>query len=292
LRVIGYDRDRDDDDHPYRKLPKDQLSFPGEVVTLVDGDDLSDRFEAFIHAPFQEDCAEARNDTSLAMQITLKDGDTLGRVLLLGDLAYETIQRIFDRTNENDPDRVYWDVLLAPHHCSRKVMYLPLGEGKEELKQDILDAFTASASETAYIIASAEPIPSSNKAGDNPPHVKAKRRYEEVVATDHFVCTQEYGGTDAPQPIVFAMTSEGGLELQPLQDTSDDTSGETSTKARRGWGALVVGGLAVAAGIGGAALVRQTIKQARGTDAAPVRPVGFGQGFGHDEWEMSGTSNG
>ncbi len=128
VRVIGYDFDRNDADHPYRDLPDIQLSFPGNLVTMVDGVDVSDRFEAFIHAPFKDDCAAVRNDTSLAMQITLKNGDTKGRVLLLGDLAYATLQRIFSRTN--DANRVAWDVLLAPHHCSRKVMYTD-EQGKE-----------------------------------------------------------------------------------------------------------------------------------------------------------------
>lgn len=271
LRVIGYDRDRDDEDHPYRNLPEEQLSFPGQTVTLIDGEDLSDCFEAFIHAPFKDDCAEARNDTSLAMQITLKSSDTIGRVLLLGDLAYETVRRIFDQTK--NADRLGWDVLLAPHHCSRKVMYLPLGDGREELKQDILDAIEDSAGDDAYIVASSEPIPSSNKAGDNPPHAKAKARYQELVGSDHFLCTQEYGGTEASQPIVFALTPEVGLELQPLQETQ-----ETSEKAQRGMGTLAAVGLGLAL-VGGTALVRRAIKQARGTDAAPVRPVGFG----HDE---------
>lgn len=267
LRVIGYDRDRDDDDHPYRKLPDEQKSFPGQTITLLDGEDLSDCFEAFIHAPFKDDCAEARNDTSLAMQITLKNGDTTGRVLLLGDLAYKTICRIFDTTE--DAEHLTWDVLLAPHHCSRKVMYLPLGDGKEELKRDILGAIEDAANEGAYIIASSEPIPASNKAGDNPPHAKAKARYEELVEADHFLCTQEHGEADAPEPIVFALTSDVGLELQPLESTSE--------KAHRGIGTTLAALGLGAAAVVGTALVGRAITQARGTDAAPVRPVGFGQ---------------
>src|SRR5258708_23565952 len=113
VRVIGYDTDFDDTNHPYRDLPDEQKSFPGQIVTAVDGDDVSDRFEVFIHAPFKDDCAAARNDTSLAMQVTLKNGDTLAQVLLLGHLAYSTLQRTFSQTK--DPNPLPRDALPPPH---------------------------------------------------------------------------------------------------------------------------------------------------------------------------------
>lgn len=267
VRVIGYDTDFDDTNHPYRDLPDEQKSFPGQLVTTVDGEDVSDRFEAFIHAPFKDDCAAARNDTSLAIQITLKNGDTLGRVLLLGDLAYPTLQRIFSQTK--DPDRLAWDVLLAPHHCSRKVMYAPNERGNEELKQDILDAFESGRGERAYVVASSEPVPGSNQPGDNPPHAKAKARYRELGIED-FLCTQEYGDIDDPEPIIFILTPGVGLELQPAE------AGETSSLEK----AALIGIAAVAAGVFVPKIVgalKAAIKRARGAEAAPTRPVGFGR---------------
>jgi beta-lactamase superfamily II metal-dependent hydrolase len=268
VRVIGYDTDFDDTNHPYRDLPDEQKSFPSQLVTTVDGDDVSDRFEAFIHAPFKDDCAAARNETSLAMQVTLKNGDTKGRVLLLGDLAYPTLQRIFDQTKDKDPDRVAWEVLLAPHHCSRKVMYAANEQGKEELKQDIMDALESSRGERAYIVASSEPIPGSNQPGDNPPHAKAKARYRELGIED-FLCTQESGDINAPEPIIFTLTPGVGLELQPAE------AGETASleKAALVGIAGMVAAIAVPKLVG---ILRAAIKRARGADAAPTKPVGFG----------------
>ena len=267
VRVIGYDTDFDDTNHPYRDLPDEQKSFPGQRVTAVDGDDVSDHLEVFIHAPFKDDCAAARNDTSLAMQVTLKNGDTLGQVLLLGDLAYSTLQRIFSCTK--DPDRLAWDVLLAPHHCSRKVMYAANEHGREELKQDIMDAFDNSRGERAYVVASSEPIPGSNQPGDNPPHAKAKARYRELGIED-FLCTQEYGDINDPKPIIFTLTPGVGLEIQPIE------AKETGSLEK----AALVGIAAVAAGVIAPKLVgilRAAIKRARGADAAPTKPVGFGR---------------
>ena len=112
IRVIGYDEDQSSDltapDYSYASLPKEYFSFPGQVITTMDGDDVSDRFEAFVHAPFKGDCAAARNDTSLALRVTLTEGTASGRILLMGDLAYATISRIFDIS---DPGAVAWDVL-------------------------------------------------------------------------------------------------------------------------------------------------------------------------------------
>jgi beta-lactamase superfamily II metal-dependent hydrolase len=271
LRVIGDDRESDDSEHPYRDLPDEQRSYPGDLVTTIDGDDVSDKFEAFIHAPFKADCAAARNDTSLAMQVTLKNQETCGRILLLGDLAYATLRRIFDVTHDAENDeRLAWDVLLAPHHCSRKVMYAPDKDGEEELKQDILDALDESRGGCAYIVASSEPVPATNKSGDNPPHAKAKARYTEL-GIEEFLCTQEHGDIESPSPVIFSLTPDVGLELLPLPD-GDTTAG----KSTRGSGTVAAIGLGLAGVVGGALLARAVIKQARGTEAAPVKPVGFG----------------
>ncbi len=267
VRIIGYDTDVDDASHSYNKLPTAQLSFPGQTVTTVDGVDVGDNFEAFIHAPFKDDCAAARNDTSLAIQVTLKNGDTLGRVLLLGDLAYPTLRRILDRSVEaGNEARVEWDVLLAPHQCSRKVMYVPDGNGGEDLKQDILDDLDASRGETAYVVASCNPVPAMNKPGDNPPHAKAKARYQEL-GIEQFLCTQEHVGTDSPQPVVFALTPGTNLELQPIEMVAAEFQGKTLANVAAA--AVVAGGTLAAA--------RSAVKRARAAEAAPVKPVGFGR---------------
>jgi hypothetical protein len=121
VRIIGYDVDQAQ--HPYAELPDEYFTYPGQSITTLDGEDVGVVFEAFVHAPFKDDCAASRNDTSLAMQLTLRDDDgTVGYLLLFGDLGYDTIRRIFDRTAENAPERLAWDVMLAAHHLSRKVM--------------------------------------------------------------------------------------------------------------------------------------------------------------------------
>ena len=41
----------------------------GEIVALVDGNNLTGHFQAFIHAPFKDDQAKDKNNTSLAMNV-------------------------------------------------------------------------------------------------------------------------------------------------------------------------------------------------------------------------------
>lgn len=132
--VVGYDTE--ESEHAYSDLPDEYLAYPGQSVTKIDGKDYAGRFEAFIHAPFKDDCAAARNDTSLSMQVTLtEDAGQDGKILLFGDLAYATIMKIFDYSERKDREEyLAFDLLVAPHHCSKKVMYVREGSKDSTLR--------------------------------------------------------------------------------------------------------------------------------------------------------------
>ena len=182
-------------------------------------------------------------------RIRLLDDPSVGYGLFLGDHCYPTIKRIFDRSEAADLE---WNVMLAAHHCSKSVMYWKDdGDDDEVLKQDILDAMEEVELSPGYIVASSEPIPASNEKGDNPPHARAKQRYEEI-ANDKFLCTQEHPDEDNPQPIVFEMRPDGLRYREP--DASTGKAAPTSMSA--------------------------AILAARGGDEPPKERVGFGRG--HD----------
>ena len=69
LRVIGHDEILSEE--KYKDLPADCKSRPGEKVSYVDGIDLTGDFQAFIHAPFADDQAKEKNNTSLALNVVL-----------------------------------------------------------------------------------------------------------------------------------------------------------------------------------------------------------------------------
>jgi beta-lactamase superfamily II metal-dependent hydrolase len=297
ILVVGYDSDREQ--HAYADLPDEYLTGPGHVVTSLDGEDVSSMFEAFIHAPFAGDCAAARNETSLALQVTLRDAaGPDARILLFGDLAHDTIMKIFTYSERHArEDRLAWDVLLAPHHCSKYVMYRD-----DELQQDVLDAFERHARDNSIIVASSKPVPGRNDAGDNPPHAKAKARYLQILESEsHFICTQEWPDADRPSPVVFGLSADGLTLLDPsvISETASAVGTVAKATARSamadGAAAGVLAMLAVAAATGlsrwiskrqaapapdrepGLDRAERAVTAARGRAAAPRQSVGFGR---------------
>jgi hypothetical protein len=247
VRLIGYDDLLGKDD--YRGFPRQFLTIPGQSIEIVDGHDLSQFFSAFVHAPFKDDSAGERNETSLALQVRLYHGRTVGCGLFFGDLSYPTIRRIFDETHRHDnDDRLVWHVHLSSHHCSKKVMYVRNEDGNDVLMQDILEGLNAVQADDGYIVASSSAFPASNQPGDNPPHIKARRRYEEI-AVGGFICTGEYSTPENMRPIVFSVTQRGVIFIDDALELSEESR---STLAK-----------AVAA--------------ARGTDRPPTERVGFGR---------------
>ena len=231
VRLIGYDALLKEDD--FVGFPEDRLTVPGNSITEIDGVDYEGDFNAFIHAPFAEETDGDRNNTSLCMQVVLGDDPSKGGVLLFGDIAYPRLRKIIDTTKKaGNEEYLAWKVFLAPHHCSKSAMYQKEGD-KEVLKQDILDDLAEYQVDGGVIIASSEKVPSQNASGDNPPHAKAKKRYEEV-ADGGFLCTHEDG--EDGERLVFDV-SDGALDApevaqaaaaSKLADAVDDARGSDS----------------------------------------------------------------
>ena len=246
IRIIGYHDVLEEHSDIYKDLPEAAVTVPGSTFTHIDGKDESERFSAFVHAPFKDDTEGERNDTSFALQVTLSDGESDGRALLLGDLSYPTLKRIFDRSKKK---HLAWGAFLAPHHCSKSAMYWKgEGETEEKLKRGILDAIEDAKDEGGYIISSSIKIPASDEKGANPPHAKAAKRYRELVDDGHFLCTAEYPSESSPEPIVFEL-GDDGLVLRATEAKSTES----------------------------AARLAQAVESARGTAAPAVQPVGFGR---------------
>lgn len=244
VRVIGHDDILTED--KYKDFPRKRTSVPGSLILELDDTPVSNDFEAFVHAPFKVDAADTRNNTSLSLHINLKEGHSSGKVLFFGDREYPTIKQIFEVTIEHGRYQyLEWDVLLSPHHCSKKTMYWKDETSeKETFRRDIMDYFETYQQFNCHIIASAN-SDFTNGNGDNPPHRKARKEYEKIVNGGHFLCTHEYPSIASPQPIVFQLCPTGFTLLKGNQ--SKYTPGTTSLKS------------AVAAARGGATPPQQQV---------------------------------
>jgi len=245
VRVIGHDDILNED--KYKNFPKERTSMPGTLITMLDDSEVSDSFEAFIHAPFKIDPADSRNNTSLSLHVALKNGDQTAMALFFGDREYPTTKLIFDTTIDHDREQyLNWDLLLSPHHCSKRTMYWKDDGETESFKKDIMDHFEKYQRAGGYVIASAN-CDFTDGDGDNPPHSKARKEYEKIVDAGHFLCTHEHSTAEDQKPICFEL-SDSGFKF------SNSSGGDTEKSALS---------TAVAAG--------------RGGDAPPQQQVGFGK---------------
>jgi hypothetical protein len=257
VRVIGWDALLDEDD--FKGFPRDLLTIPGTEITGFDGQNLSEVFRAFVHAPFAADSEGERNDTSLGMQVTLTGSGRTIRVMLLGDLCAPTVHRIFcDATP--DAENLAWDIFVPPHHCSKGALFVAGDSGEPELDEELVECLNEHGADGAYVVASCDEFSDSDETGDQPPHLMAREAYEEIVAEEHFLATSEQHSDDGLVPIVFSADDAG--ELEP--------SGGGGLLL-----ALAIAAAAVAVGSGVKA-IRNAVARSRGSDRPPSRPVGFG----------------
>jgi hypothetical protein len=248
VRIIGYSSLFEPGEN-YHGFPDQFRTRPGAEIITLDGIDVSDRFHAFIHGPFKEGEADVRNETSVAMRVIVGSAEDQMAGLFLGDVSYPTLMQIFQQTHNHDNDSMLrWNVLLAPHHCSKKVMYERDAEGRDVFKKDAMDELQTPQLEVGYVIASSPEFPAANSSGDNPPHVKARNRYEEIVNTA-FVCTGEYSTPDNVRPIIFTVNEDGITLVGEDYQISEDAR----------------------------ATLAAAVMQARGRAAPPTAKVGFGR---------------
>jgi hypothetical protein len=234
LRIIGHDDILGEE--YYKDLPANCKSRPGEKVSLVDGIHIPKDFQAFIHAPFKDDQAEDKNNSSLSLNVVIWEGEAYTQIFFFGDREYLTIKRIFDITEQNKDNQpyLYWHVMLCSHHCSKAVMYWKEESDKEEIfKKDIMDYFEKYKIKEAGYIVSSSHSKFTDGEGDNPPHKKARNRCEEIVKSGYFICTHEYPEKKNPEPLVFTIDSDG-LHFEDKRKKGGSPAGLTAIEAARG----------------------------------------------------------
>lgn len=194
-----------------------------DAGTLVPGFTLEeDKAEFFCHSPFIEHCEGGdivRNTAALVFNVRFQSGTETFDFLEVGDAEWCDLEDIVDitRAHKND-DRLAWDLLNIPHHCSYKALSDVKGEKKTEPKPKVKDLLLAGKT-GSYIVSCSNPIPDSKDAYESvqPPHIQARKAYEahlEEVEGTKFYVTMEEPNASKPEPIVFEFTSKGLKRLK------------------------------------------------------------------------------
>jgi hypothetical protein len=213
VRVFGHSELYDEE--KYKNFPKEFREYPGTSTDKINATAYPGIFNAFIHAPFKDVGETERNDTSLALQVQLKDGTTEFAALLLGDVSYPILRRIIDKTKANE------------------------GSDEKVLQQQIMDDLEAAKrNEDAEVVASCE-SDFSDEEGKNPPHLKARKEYEKIAG---FYCTHEHPNIENPDAIVYEVTGKGLKRFEqthasaipsPVFAAVTAAKGTTSTPSQR-----------------------------------------------------------
>lgn len=186
---------------------------------LVDGFSLAtDGAEFFCHSPFIKHCDEGddlRNEAALIFNVRLRADGANYDFLQIGDSTWEVLEDIVSitKTHKNE-DRLKWNLINIPHHCS----YLALSDEKGEQETEpkpLVKELLLHGKKDAYLVSSSNPIPDSKDMykADQPPHIQAKNAYEtyrKKVQGRRVIVTMEEPNASKPEPLTFEV-SVGGV---------------------------------------------------------------------------------
>lgn len=208
-------------------MEKDGLDFESRKHLIVDAGQLVPGYtkegaaqaEFFVHSPFgwrqNEQTVIDRNQDSIAMQVTFREGGNDTYLLLGSDLDHESLSAIVQVTRSKGNDaRLLWDLLKLFHHCS----YLSLGpdRGTDETKAvaDVKWLFETQGRAGGIVVSPSWPIPAKwSKEDDDvqPPHRQAANHYRRVTKNlnGQFTVTMEYPSRAKPAPFGYEITAYG-----------------------------------------------------------------------------------
>lgn len=213
-----------------------------DTVTKFNNFD-SDQVEAFILGPLpkrdDEEFEEylTKNRSSIIIQWAIAGvpgGKKTNHILTTGDAEVGIWKTLWDTWGKTD--RLSYDILLTPHHCS----WHSLSEdsrSKSEDPQVHSEARQAlsQAKRKAVLIASSKQIADDES---DPPCWAAKKVYEEIAKTvsGEFYCTGEYPAEEDLAPIEIFLTTEGPQKRSSAAKSSLYVGGMSAASAPRAHG--------------------------------------------------------
>lgn len=189
-----------------------------DAGTLVPGFSLvADGVEFFCHSPFVKHCEDGdiiRNSAALVFNVRLQAGTNTFDYFEIGDAHWEDLEEIVRITKwHGNEDRLAWDLINIPHHCS----YLSLSDEKSEKETEpkpLVKELLLAGKVNSYIVSCSKPIVDIRESYDQvqPPHIQARKayvRYLKEVEGRKFLVTMEEPNATKPEPLVFDVTTGG-----------------------------------------------------------------------------------
>jgi hypothetical protein len=196
-----------------------------------------DGVEFFVHSPFASRLADGsvieRNKDALVMQVTFSCGGEFTRFIVTSDIPHTELAEIVRTTKRHGNDqRLEWDIMDVPHHCS----YLSLSEDKghevTEPDEEIKWLFEDCAQSGAVLVSSSKPIP-DNDDDDQPPHRQAANYYKKCAAAvdGQFKVTMEHPLESKPAPLVITIDANKATVMKTITTAAATLTSRPSPRA-------------------------------------------------------------
>jgi hypothetical protein len=214
-------------EHLKEWMEKEGIDFESRKHLIVDAGTLVPGYtkqgaaqaEFFVHSPFawrqDEQTVIDRNDGSIVMQVTFREGGNDSYALLGSDVDHEAISAIVDVTRGKGNDvRLQWDLMKLFHHCSYLSIGPERGVDETEAVPNVKWLFETQGRNGAVIVSPSDPIPAKGSKEDEnaqPPHRQAANHHRRVVKDldGTFKVTMEEPSTQRPALFSYEITAFG-----------------------------------------------------------------------------------
>ncbi len=230
IRLIGEDINGKTDDI------LDVVYKPGDIIGKVNEVTIKE-LTINIYGPLSDDEFEDsealdKNRSSVILRWGIAShgySDPTNFILLAGDASVEAWEIIW-RKFKDDPKKLSYDLLLAPHHCSwHTLSHDSYSKSDDPKGSETAKKALSQARNGAVILSSSDPI-KDNK--NDPPNYGAKKEYDNIVSSANgtFLCLADNIENDekAPSVLEYRLTNEG-----PQKVSKTAASGSTSSAKKR-----------------------------------------------------------
>ena len=195
-----------------------------------------DGVEFFVHSPFAKRLNECevvdRNSDSLVLQVTFDNYGTETKVILAADSPYDVLSDLVDVTRwHKREERLEWDVVKLPHHCSYLSLGPEKGKNTTEPVPNVKWLFEDKGRAGGIIVSTSCPIPTEDT--DQPPHRQAANYHRDNVSDKdgEFCVTMEFPSVAKPEPLVIEITGLGAKVLKRNRSGAATVTGVSAPRA-------------------------------------------------------------